>query len=174
MTLGGPPGRGGRAELADVTTDARSRAAARTVVPRRRARSPTVSRRMARPPSFALDPAVAAAALRTPDTTGRARRRAGSTFAPETLDDHAADRAGAWFGSAYRRLDPRDLDARSPGHAIDPGRRTGVIVREWRRGVSERGLSRPARGRELGEAELLLELLERPEARRRPAAARRA
>jgi hypothetical protein len=54
---------------------------------------------------FRLDPAVAAAALRTPDT-GPSRRGADwIRFAPTDLDDHAIDRAKAWFGSAWRRAE---------------------------------------------------------------------
>lgn len=58
--------------------------------------------------SFALDPAVATAAIRTPDTTGSPRGAGWVDFAPADLDDHAADRAEAWFESAYRRQAPRD------------------------------------------------------------------
>ena len=54
---------------------------------------------------FRLDAAVADAALRTPDT---ARSRRGSDwvrFSPGSPDDHALDRAEAWFGSAWRRAE---------------------------------------------------------------------
>ncbi|MEO8571458.1 MAG: hypothetical protein ABI553_07125 [Chloroflexota bacterium] len=57
---------------------------------------------------FALDPAVADAATRTPDVTGSARGPGWVAFAPADLDDHAADRAVAWFASAHRRLEPRN------------------------------------------------------------------
>ena len=57
---------------------------------------------------FSLDPAVAAAALRTPDVAPSARGSGWVTFAPAELDDHAVDRARAWFASAHRRLGPRD------------------------------------------------------------------
>lgn len=57
---------------------------------------------------FALDPAVAAAALRTPGATASSRGSGWVTFAPAALDDHAVDRARAWFASAHRRLGPRD------------------------------------------------------------------
>jgi hypothetical protein len=57
---------------------------------------------------FALDPAVAAAAARTPDVAPSSRGAGWVAFAPEDLDDHAADRAVAWFASAHRRLGPRD------------------------------------------------------------------
>lgn len=53
---------------------------------------------------FALDPAVAAAAARTPDVGPSARGSGWVRFRPATLDDHAADRARAWFESAHRRL----------------------------------------------------------------------
>ena len=57
---------------------------------------------------FALDPAVAAAATRTPDVEPSSRGASWVAFAPADLDDHAADRAVAWFASAHRRLGPRD------------------------------------------------------------------
>jgi hypothetical protein len=50
-----------------------------------------------------LDPAVAAAALRTPDTSESSRGRPWVRFAPRALDGHAIDRATAWFGLACRR-----------------------------------------------------------------------
>lgn len=53
---------------------------------------------------FALDAAVAAAAARTPDVTPSSRGPGWVTFRPASLDDHAADRAAAWFASAHRRL----------------------------------------------------------------------
>ena len=52
---------------------------------------------------FRLDPLVAGAALRTPDTAPSRRGSDWVAFAPETLDDAAVDRAEAWFLSAYRR-----------------------------------------------------------------------
>jgi hypothetical protein len=52
---------------------------------------------------FRLDPMVAAAALRTPDTGPSARGTDWIAFAPSVLDDHAIDRAEAWFLSAHRR-----------------------------------------------------------------------
>jgi hypothetical protein len=58
--------------------------------------------------SFSLDPAVAAAAVRTPDTTASGRGPGWIDFAPAELDDRATDRATAWLASAYRRLSPRD------------------------------------------------------------------
>ena len=54
---------------------------------------------------FRLDPAVAAAALRTPDTKSSRRGPDWISFTPEGLDDHALDRAEAWFGSAWRRVE---------------------------------------------------------------------
>lgn len=50
-----------------------------------------------------LDTGVAAAALRTPDTTASSRGTPWVRFAPTALDDHAVDRATAWFSLAYRR-----------------------------------------------------------------------
>ncbi len=52
---------------------------------------------------FRLDPAVAAAAVRTPDTSPSQRGRDWVRFAPATLDPHAVDRAVAWLGSAARQ-----------------------------------------------------------------------
>ena len=57
---------------------------------------------------FLLDPAVADAAVRTPDVTHSSRGRGWVAFTPAELDDHAADRAAAWFASAYRRVVPLD------------------------------------------------------------------
>jgi hypothetical protein len=51
---------------------------------------------------FRLDPVVARAALRTPDTMPSARGVDWVTFAPAELDDAAIDRAEAWFLSAHR------------------------------------------------------------------------
>ncbi|HET9680473.1 MAG TPA: hypothetical protein VFP19_00425 [Candidatus Limnocylindrales bacterium] len=50
-----------------------------------------------------LDPAIAAAALRTPDTSPSTRGTPWVRFAPAELDGHAIDRVTAWFGLAYRR-----------------------------------------------------------------------
>ena len=58
--------------------------------------------------SFALDAAVAAAATRTPDVAPSPRGPGWVDFTPADLDDHAIDRAGAWFASAHRRLAPKD------------------------------------------------------------------
>ena len=52
---------------------------------------------------FALDTSIAAAAVRTPDATASGRGPGWVRFAPVTLEDHAIDRATAWFASAYRR-----------------------------------------------------------------------
>ena len=52
---------------------------------------------------FRLDPMVAGAALRTPDTEPSTHGPDWVAFAPPTLDDEAVDRAEAWFLSAYRR-----------------------------------------------------------------------
>lgn len=52
---------------------------------------------------FRLDPAIAAAAARTPDTASSPRGPGWVRFRPAALDGHAADRAAAWFISAYRR-----------------------------------------------------------------------
>jgi len=53
---------------------------------------------------FRLEPVVAAAARRTPDTRGSARGQDWVRFEPADLDDQAIDRVEAWFGSAYRRV----------------------------------------------------------------------
>lgn len=58
--------------------------------------------------SFALDARVAAAAARTPDVAASSRGAGWVDFTPAELDDHAADRAEAWFESAHRRLAPKD------------------------------------------------------------------
>ncbi|HLO34950.1 MAG TPA: hypothetical protein VK194_02665 [Candidatus Deferrimicrobium sp.] len=52
---------------------------------------------------FHLDPLVARAALRTPDTAPSPRGPDWVSFAPPALDDPAIDRAEAWFLSAHRR-----------------------------------------------------------------------
>jgi hypothetical protein len=49
-----------------------------------------------------LRPAVASAALRTPDTSPSERGRGWVRFAPAALDDFARDRALAWLESAVR------------------------------------------------------------------------
>jgi hypothetical protein len=54
---------------------------------------------------FRLDTAIAEAARRTPDTSPSRRGPEWVRFSPETLDDHALDRAEAWFGSAWRRAE---------------------------------------------------------------------
>jgi hypothetical protein len=52
---------------------------------------------------FRLDPLVARAAVRTPDTASSARGGDWVAFAPPVLDDAAVDRAEAWFLSGHRR-----------------------------------------------------------------------
>jgi hypothetical protein len=52
---------------------------------------------------YALDAAVAAAALRTPDTRRSASASDRIAFEPQTLDRYAVDRALAWFRHAVRR-----------------------------------------------------------------------
>jgi hypothetical protein len=51
----------------------------------------------------ALDPAVAAAALRTPDVMPSSRGSGWIAFTPEAIDRFALDRADAWLRSAHRR-----------------------------------------------------------------------
>ena len=53
---------------------------------------------------FALEGPVASAAARTPDVTLSSRGTGWVLFRPRVLDDHAADRARAWFDSSHRRL----------------------------------------------------------------------
>lgn len=53
--------------------------------------------------SFRLDPTLAAAARRTPDTGPSPAGPDWVRFAPVTLDGHAQDRARAWFEAAARR-----------------------------------------------------------------------
>ena len=52
---------------------------------------------------FRLDPAIAAAATRTPDTAPSPRGPEWVRFSPRELDGHAVDRLEAWFELAYRR-----------------------------------------------------------------------
>lgn len=53
--------------------------------------------------AFRLDPVLAAAARRTPDTLASERGGEWVVFAPGVIDGHAADRAAAWFAAAARR-----------------------------------------------------------------------
>jgi hypothetical protein len=50
-----------------------------------------------------LDPAVAAAAARTPDTSPSDRGPEWVRYQPSTLEGHDLDRLEAWFGLAHRR-----------------------------------------------------------------------
>jgi hypothetical protein len=50
-----------------------------------------------------IGPAIAEAAIRTPDTRAAARGVDWVEFTPIELDAHALDRLEAWFGLAYRR-----------------------------------------------------------------------
>jgi hypothetical protein len=50
-----------------------------------------------------LDPAVATAALATPDTRASARGAGWIRFSPVEIDRFALDRAEAWLRSAHRR-----------------------------------------------------------------------
>ncbi len=50
-----------------------------------------------------LDPAIAAAALKTPDTAASARGPEWVRYAPRTLEGHDLDRLTAWFELAHRR-----------------------------------------------------------------------
>ena len=50
-----------------------------------------------------LDPAIAAAATRTPDTAPSSRGADWIRFNPHELDGHAIDRLRAWLELAYRR-----------------------------------------------------------------------
>jgi hypothetical protein len=51
----------------------------------------------------ALDPAIAAAALRTPDTLASSRGKGWVAFTPEAIDRFALDRADSWVRLAHRR-----------------------------------------------------------------------
>ena len=51
----------------------------------------------------ALDPAIATAALRTPDTLASSRGKGWIAFTPDGIDRFALDRADAWVRLAYRR-----------------------------------------------------------------------
>ena len=59
---------------------------------------------------FRLDPAIAAAALRTPDTRPSIRGADWVAFAPALLDDPAVDRVESWVLSAPRRVSRRRMD----------------------------------------------------------------
>ena len=50
-----------------------------------------------------LDPAIAAAASRTPDTAPSPRGKEWVRFNPRDQDGHAVDRVEAWLELAYRR-----------------------------------------------------------------------
>lgn len=50
-----------------------------------------------------LEPAIAAAASRTPDTAPSPRGKEWVRFNPRELDGHAVDRLRAWLELAYRR-----------------------------------------------------------------------
>jgi hypothetical protein len=54
---------------------------------------------------------VAAAALRTPDTTASSRGPGWVRFEPPALDAFARDRAAAWLESAWRFADEGGIDA---------------------------------------------------------------
>jgi len=51
----------------------------------------------------ALDPSIAAAALRTPDTLASSRGTGWIAFTPDGIDRFALDRAEAWVRLAHRR-----------------------------------------------------------------------
>lgn len=53
-----------------------------------------------------LDPAIAAAALKTPDTAASERGPEWVRYAPPTLEGHDLDRLTAWFALAHRRAGP--------------------------------------------------------------------
>jgi hypothetical protein len=50
-----------------------------------------------------LDKAIAAAALKTPDTAASSRGPEWVRYTPATLEDHDLDRLEAWFALAHRR-----------------------------------------------------------------------
>jgi hypothetical protein len=56
---------------------------------------------------FRLDPVIANAALRTPDTVASTRGPEWVAFEPAVVDDGAVDRAEAWFLVAHRRAGRR-------------------------------------------------------------------
>jgi hypothetical protein len=58
-----------------------------------------------------LRPAVAVAALRTPDTAASPRGRGWIRFEPSVLDELARDRASAWLESAWRFADEGGVEA---------------------------------------------------------------
>jgi hypothetical protein len=58
-----------------------------------------------------LRPAIAAAALRTPDVTASPRGAGWVRFAPAAFDDFARDRAVAWLESAVRLAEEVEPEA---------------------------------------------------------------
>jgi hypothetical protein len=54
---------------------------------------------------FRLDPEIVEAALRTPSTTASTRGPDWVCLTVREADQHAVDRARAWFLSAYRAVD---------------------------------------------------------------------
>jgi len=54
-----------------------------------------------------LDPAIAAAASRTPDTAPSSRGQDWVRFNPSEIDGHALDRLRAWLELGYRRAGER-------------------------------------------------------------------
>ena len=50
-----------------------------------------------------LDVPIAAAAMKTPDTTASTRGPEWVRFSPPTVDGHAVDRLTAWLALGYRR-----------------------------------------------------------------------
>ena len=61
-----------------------------------------------------LDAAVAAAALKTPDTAASERGPEWVRYAPRTLEGHDLDRLTAWFALAHRRAgQPADQASRA-------------------------------------------------------------
>ena len=110
-------------------------AASEVVVAGRSSRSsrPTRSR-------LRLRPAVAAAALRTPDVEASPRGRGWVRFAPPELDDFARDRAIAWLESAVRLVAEGDPGTDLAGQPPSRGRRHGAPPR---RAAAARLATRP-------------------------------
>jgi hypothetical protein len=69
---------------------------------------------------YRLDPAVARAALGTPDTATLPRGPEWVAFRPPVLDQMAVDRATAWFASAARRAGSQRDEGRAPRPEAPP------------------------------------------------------
>jgi hypothetical protein len=100
----GPPSLRATLEAAAAALGDVDRAAGETIELRRAGRP--FARISDSAAAFRLDPTLAAAALRTPDTSASPLGREWVAFAPATIDRFALDRAVAWLEAAWRRAAP--------------------------------------------------------------------